>query len=325
MSPSEIVSAHVHRQVLHLKFQRPKWFKETPGMFVMINIPVLGHFKWHPFTLSSTPYDDHLAVHIKAAGDWTKAAHRLLASASAKNASRTAELESAREGTLAFLEAARARPYPKIYVQRPLGAPAQNFGRFPVVVLVGGGIGATPMISIIKWLLQRQQRVRSASQQDLSEELSDEERPDWPHTVYFHWLTRDTQSFQWFAETMNSVAESDQYDMLRIYNHLTSATPPQKQKVMTQILDVAKNLCISQQQTDLISGLRTNKVTSFGRPNWDHEIHKVLQETTLPLSAETVEIGVFVCGPNKLSSAVRSACVSHTGHSFKFKFNRERF
>lgn len=324
----------------------------------MINIPELGHFKWHPFTLSSTPLDDYLGVHIKAAGDWTKAAHRLMEKASKADRTRIEQLECSRERTLAFLEAAEAKPFPSIYIHGPLGAPAQNFGRFPVVVLVGGGIGATPMISIIKFLLQRQQRARECpadSEEGLlgtgkenangvdgddtdRDSINDdpgyeyattkddpESRPDWPHTVYFHWLTRDTKSFRWFADTMNQVAEHDQYNMLRIFNHLTSASPPQKQRVVGQILDVAKNICVSEQHTDLITGLHTNEVTSFGRPNWDSQFHKVLQETAIPANDDTVNIGVFVCGPNKLSTAVHDACMSRSSSSFKFKFHRERF
>ena len=40
--------------------------------------------------------------------------------------------------------------FPKVLVDGPYGAPAQDYREYEVVLLVGLGIGATPMISILK-------------------------------------------------------------------------------------------------------------------------------------------------------------------------------
>ena len=42
---------------------------------------------------------------------------------------------------------------PKLLVDGPYGAPAQDFRNYDVLLLVGLGIGATPFISILKDLL----------------------------------------------------------------------------------------------------------------------------------------------------------------------------
>jgi len=40
--------------------------------------------------------------------------------------------------------------FPKVMIDGPYGAPAQEYKNYEVVLLVGLGIGATPMISIMK-------------------------------------------------------------------------------------------------------------------------------------------------------------------------------
>jgi respiratory burst oxidase len=42
---------------------------------------------------------------------------------------------------------------PKLLVDGPYGAPAQDFRNYDVLLLVGLGIGATPFISILRDLL----------------------------------------------------------------------------------------------------------------------------------------------------------------------------
>lgn len=42
---------------------------------------------------------------------------------------------------------------PKLLIDGPYGAPAQNYKKYDVLLLVGLGIGATPFISILKDLL----------------------------------------------------------------------------------------------------------------------------------------------------------------------------
>jgi len=43
--------------------------------------------------------------------------------------------------------------YPQILIKGPYGAPAQSYEHYDVLLLIGLGIGATPMISILKDLL----------------------------------------------------------------------------------------------------------------------------------------------------------------------------
>lgn len=52
--------------------------------------------------------------------------------------------------------------FPRIFVKGPYGAPAQNYKKYDILLLVGLGIGATPMISIIKDIVNNESKsVRS--------------------------------------------------------------------------------------------------------------------------------------------------------------------
>ena len=43
--------------------------------------------------------------------------------------------------------------FPKVFIDGPYGAPAQNYKKYDILLLIGLGIGATPFISILKDLL----------------------------------------------------------------------------------------------------------------------------------------------------------------------------
>ncbi|RZC52736.1 hypothetical protein C5167_021161 [Papaver somniferum] len=57
-----------------LHMPKPKGFKYRSGQYVFLKCPDISPFEWHPFSLTSAPADDHLSVHIRALGDWTRRA-----------------------------------------------------------------------------------------------------------------------------------------------------------------------------------------------------------------------------------------------------------
>lgn len=60
-------------KVTHLVIRKPSKFHFKPGDYIYINIPIVAHYEWHPFSISSAPENsDFLWLHIKSAGNWTK-------------------------------------------------------------------------------------------------------------------------------------------------------------------------------------------------------------------------------------------------------------
>ena len=60
-------------KVTHLVIKRPANFHYKPGDYVLVNIPTIAKYEWHPFTISSSPeQSSNIWLHIRAVGTWTK-------------------------------------------------------------------------------------------------------------------------------------------------------------------------------------------------------------------------------------------------------------
>lgn len=118
-----------HEPAVEIRFAKPTGFDYNAGQFVQISIPKLGVYEFHPLTLSSAPHESHVTMHVRALGDWSDRLVKL-----------------AKEST-----------YTEILLEGPYGACAVDLSgdgeRYPIVLLVSGGIGVTPCQSIGKSLL----------------------------------------------------------------------------------------------------------------------------------------------------------------------------
>lgn len=113
-----------------LKLRLPPVFHYKPGQYAEIKVPCISKSQWHPFTIASAPHEAELVFYVKAAGDWTTALFQLFA-------------ERFRDESSEDIQ---------IHVRGPFGAPAQHVDHFDHLVLIGGGVGATPFCSIVKTL-----------------------------------------------------------------------------------------------------------------------------------------------------------------------------
>ncbi|KAA8495373.1 Superoxide-generating NADPH oxidase heavy chain subunit B [Porphyridium purpureum] len=97
-----------------------------------IRIKEISVWEWHAFTIASAPNDRGEATFfIKAAGRWTGALWELANSATATDAE---------SGSTAGIVGASLRG--------GFGAPAQNFCAYKHIVVIGTGIGVTPLLSV---------------------------------------------------------------------------------------------------------------------------------------------------------------------------------
>ena len=126
------------------------------GQYVFLNVPSISSLQWHPFSITSAPREGHIVVfHVKALGGPSSWTSSLLAAAK----------ESA-GGTLS------------VKIDGFFGHNATSALAKPrtAVVLVGGGVGVTPLLSILA---------------DLSEQPST--------NVSLVWCTRTNKEFLAFA------------------------------------------------------------------------------------------------------------------------------
>jgi predicted ferric reductase/Ca2+-binding EF-hand superfamily protein len=182
---SRVVAATALRsQVTRLELARPEGFTHRPTDYVFIRIPEISRHEWHPFTLSSAPEREHLSLHVRSLGNWTRKLHALVSSA------RKCEL-----------------PTIEVEIDGPYGAPCSHLFSSKNVVLIGAGIGATPFASVLESIALASQR---------GEKLGELEK------VHFFWLNRDQKSFEWFRVLLASIERIDAGRSIDIRMHMTA-------------------------------------------------------------------------------------------------------
>jgi respiratory burst oxidase len=316
--------------VLHLRFQRPtlqggRRFQFRTGQWVRINCPALSRLEWHPFTISSPTSDPLLSLHIKAAGDWTSALHRLIANA--QHESGRARESNAIDSNGPDGQNHAGSEWPEFYLEGPFGAPAQDFDQYPIILLAAAGVGATPMVSIARELVRTASIAASAVGADSNNSCVSNTRK-----AYFHWVIRQHAAAQtWFEELIREVAEADAGHLLDINFWYTGGG--NRKEMRTTLLQLAQDVARSSKDLDIFAGsLATEPVTvHFGRPDWGEEFERILEEA----EAEEAngkewkgprKVGVFCCGPAVMERELRQLCLEYsTNGLLKFELRAESF
>ncbi|KAK4270313.1 hypothetical protein QN277_023362 [Acacia crassicarpa] len=296
--------------VLSLHMTKPPGFKYRSGMYIFVKCPDISNFEWHPFSITSAPGDDYLSVHIRTLGDWTT---------ELRNKFQACELQNTKKGSLTRMETRvnfnyekSAVRYPKIRIKGPYGAPAQNYKKYDVLLLIGLGIGATPMISILKDQLNHLKPEKP--EHDHQNCSPDGEK--YPERAYFYWVTREQASFEWFKGVMDDIAEYDQNHIIEMHNYLTSVH--EEGDARSALIAMVQQLQHAKSGLDVVSESRIR--THFARPNWK----KVFSD--LASTHENSRIGVFYCGPPTLTKTLRTLCQEFSADSSpRFTFHKENF
>ncbi|CAL5214305.1 unnamed protein product [Lathyrus oleraceus] len=126
---------------------------------------------------------------------------------------------------------------PKLLVDGPYGAPAQDYQNFDELLLIGLGIGATPFISILRDLLSDTRTIDEQTDSNTETTKSDEsfnsftssnvtpgrhKRSQRITNAFFYWVTGEPGSFEWFKGVMDEVAAMDHKGLIELHNYLTS-------------------------------------------------------------------------------------------------------
>lgn len=117
----------ISESVVEICFPKTSNFNYNPGQYILLAIPKLSMFEWHPFSISSSPEQKIVTLHIRKAGSWTSALYDL---AEVEN-----EISILMEG-----------PYGSVGVD-------VTSDRYKMVMLFSGGIGVTPMQALCNQLM----------------------------------------------------------------------------------------------------------------------------------------------------------------------------
>ncbi|KAH9829003.1 FAD-binding domain [Teratosphaeria destructans] len=308
---SEIVKVVRHPyDAVEIQFRKPS-MRYKAGQWLFVNLPSVSTTQWHPYTITSCPFDPYVSVHVRQVGDWTRDLASALG-AGQEQASLYDELDP-----MGMYEVAleRGQEMPRIRIDGPYGAPAEDVFENEVAVLIGTGIGVTPWASILKniWHMR----------------LSPNP-PKRLRRVEFIWVCKDTTSFEWFqallssleAQSLSMTGPGAETEFLRIHTYLT-----QKMDI-----DTAQNIVLNSVGTDRDPLTELSSRTNFGRPDFNRLLvamrEGILNQRYIPGlqgKRNKAEVGVYFCGPNTAARDIRKACKEATVDEVKFKFWKEHF
>ncbi|OXA56851.1 Dual oxidase 2 [Folsomia candida] len=234
--------------VTKLEFAKPAGFEYKSGQWVRIATAALSAREFHPFTLSSAPHEPHLSCHIRAVGPFT-----------------------------ANIRQIYERSLPKLFLDGPYGEGHQDWWRYDVSILVGGGIGVTPFASILK-------------------DVAYSSNPRNCKKIYFLWVTRTQKQFEWLVDIIREVEANKLISV-----HLFITQIYNKFDLRTVLLYVFERHFQRINNRSLFTGLKST--THFGRPNFV-QFFKTLRS----IHPNVSKFGVFSCGPFPLTKTVDEAC-----------------
>ncbi|VFQ92509.1 unnamed protein product [Cuscuta campestris] len=309
--------------VFSLVMAKPNGFNYKSGQYIFLQCPIISPFEWHPFSITSAPDDDNLSIHIRTVGDWTKELKKVYT----EDAGSVCEIGRAKFGELGNVN---QRVLPRLLVDGPYGAPAQDYHSYDVLLLVGLGIGATPFISILRDLLNHS-RTEDLTDSNTETSASDDSWTSFSSSsiastvkkesrktkrAHFYWVTREPGSFEWFKGVMNEVAEMDHKDQIDMHNYLTSVY--EEGDARSTLITMVQALNHAKHGVDILSGTRVR--THFARPNWNEVFSKIASKH--PHST----VGVFYCGMPVLAKELKKLSQELTYKTTtRFEFHKECF
>ncbi|KAI9749592.1 MAG: hypothetical protein M4579_006814 [Chaenotheca gracillima] len=296
---------------MEIQFRKPS-MRYKAGQWLYINVPTVSRGQWHPFTITSCPFDPYISIHVVQVGDWTRA----LGDALGTGAAQSKEFDGLDPSGMYEIALQNGQEMPKIRIDGPFGAPAEDVFDNEVAVLIGTGIGVTPWAAILKniWHLRNSPNP-----------------PKRLRRVEFIWVCKDTNSFEWFQTLLSSLEQqsaaaamspgSDGTEFLRIHTYLT-------QKMDA---DQAQNIVLNSvgQAKDPLTELTAR--TNFGRPSFKKLLvamrDGILDQTYMGGLESTLRtnVGVYFCGPNVAARDIRKACAVATCPEVHFSFWKEHF
>ncbi|KAK3649370.1 hypothetical protein LTR56_006455 [Elasticomyces elasticus] len=311
---TEIIKVVKHPyDAVEIQFRKPS-MRYKSGQWLFLNLPSVSTTQWHPFTITSCPFDPYISVHVRQVGDFTRSLASALG-AGPEQASLYDELDPMGMYEVALQNGVEM---PRLRIDGPYGAPAEDVFENEVAVLIGTGIGVTPWAAILKniWHMR----------------LSPNP-PKRLRRVEFIWVCKDTTSFEWFqallssleAQSLSMTGPGEQTEFLRIHTYLT-----QKMDV-----DTAQNIVLNSVGMDKDPLTELSSRTNFGRPDFNKLLvgmrEGILNQSYLPGllrpdgGKKKTEVGVYFCGPNVAARDIKKACKQATVQDVKFKFWKEHF
>lgn len=247
-------------------FQKPLNFTYKSGQWVRIACLDLSQHEYNPFTLSSSPDESFLSLHIRAVGPWTRQIRKLYENALVKKQQNQSNL-------------------PTLFIDGPFGEGHQDWSKYEVSILIGGGIGVTPFASILKDIIHK-----TTTNQEITSKK-----------VYFMWISRSQKQFEWLIDLLRNIEE--RYVNKIISSHIYVTQFYEKFDFRMFMLYIFEHHFKQITNKSLFTNLTAD--THLGRPKFKDFFQRVITNNTNDIN----KIGIFSCGNPKMINEVEKACV----------------
>jgi predicted ferric reductase len=228
------------------------------GQYVFLNFPGVSILEWHPYSVSSGPRERTIEVHIRGLGDHTNK----------------------------LVDRAKTRKEMYVRVDGPYGNHKLNYRRYPVLLLVGGGVGITPVIGIIKDIY---------NVGDLPPEEKTRVAANSIEGIYVVWVMREELSYNWFN-----------YELMECYNQANKdGSPYPPLYVWIYVTGVAS--------------VSNDELFVPGRPDFSAVFE------TITSDHQKKSCIVFACGPSPMVNECWDYSIRQKGKGLRYDFHHETF
>ncbi|KXX76277.1 Superoxide-generating NADPH oxidase heavy chain subunit A [Madurella mycetomatis] len=271
---------HYAGDVTKLKFRGAK--TASAGQIAWVQIPSISLANWHPFTIASGPREEVGTIAIRALGGYTKNVQQM-----AVDGDMVIHGDASAQQTVLAGQV-------KIRLDGPYGVGRIQWARYPVVVLVAGGIGITPGISIASYIIKNAASAGVGSN-----------RRGWH--LHLLWSLSDIAHVRWFGEELKNLSEL--------------ASRPDVPVSFDISIHVTKAVVTNQEEHDIENIMKyegPGRVRE-GRPNvmqWFQDIKTI---------RAGLDAAVNLCGPRSLVDDGRKAAARVSGRDGLFHVEEETF
>lgn len=181
-----------------------------PGQIAWVQIPSISLLNWHPFTIASAPGQNTSTIAVRALGSFTKQVQNQGNDDFEMSLMANADSSSHTNCSQDMSSPVRVR------MDGPYGVGRIQWGQHPVVVLVAGGIGITPSISIASHIINQAAAGKACN------------AAGWH--IHLLWNVKDITHLSWFEQELKGLAATASNPSLPvtldITIHITNAARP---------------------------------------------------------------------------------------------------
>ncbi len=256
-----IVSARtVPGDTTEIVVKRAPDFIFQSGSYAQLTLPDVSSSSSHPFTIMSAPQELNIRFAIRSNGSWTTKLHEQVAAVE----------KLGHAGKHALPRGA--------LIRGPYGAPTQRWFGADYVVLVGGGVGLTPMLATARDFILRHKARKEGLQHS----------PFQTKHMHFVWVTRTQKELQWLMGHLPD---------------MEGLAPVFTMTIFLTRVSASSKLPLRRWFTPLLGLDPSVAAVRFGRPVMKELLREQLQHRL----TDGGRAMAFVCGPGALVTSVKSA------------------